>query len=51
MRINWFRPAAPTDGADELPLMQKLGWFAIISLTSVTIVAISAYALRGLLFL
>lgn len=57
MRINaeWLHRLKPTgppeEGAEEPSALSKLAWFFGIALASVTIVATTAYLLRGLLFL
>lgn len=52
MCINWLRPAPPPDHDDaERSLASQLFWFAALSLGSLLAVSITAYALRGLLFL
>ena len=52
MRTKWLRPTAPSaDPSEEPPLKSKLFWFLAISLASVTVVASSAYVLRGFLFI
>ena len=51
-RPGWLEPQGPSeDGEDQGSLGQKLIWFAGIALASVLVVAITAYTLRGLLFL
>lgn len=47
-----FEPAPPPDpDAPPSPLWQRLGWFAALTLASGLVVIVTAYALRGLLFL
>jgi len=52
MRTNWFSPVGPDDNTgDEPPLVKKLLWFFGIALVSAGVVILSAYVLRGALFL
>ncbi len=47
-----FRPAGPPDkDAPPAPLRHRLGWFVLIALASGAAVMVTAYILRGLLFL
>ncbi len=47
-----IEPQGPDEtGEDERPLGRQLLWFAGLALASVSVVAVVAYALRGLLFL
>lgn len=49
---DFFEPAPPPErDAPEPPLGRKLIWFAGLMLLGVTVVAISAYTMRSLLFL
>ena len=47
-----FEPEGPDEtGAETRPLGTRLIWFIGIAIASVTVVAVVAYVLRGLLFI
>lgn len=46
-----FRPVAPDEKDEGSSLVRKLLWFAGLAIASGTVVAVTAYILRGLLFL
>lgn len=50
--LDRLKPQGPPDeNAPDPSVLSKLAWFMGLSLISVTVVAIIAYTLRGLLFL
>ena len=52
MPTNWLTPEPPpSDEETSGSVSSQLFWFAALSFGSLAVVAIVAYALRGLLFL
>lgn len=46
-----FRPRGPDNAAENSPIWKKLGWFAVLALGGLITVAVTAYVLRGILFM
>ena len=49
--IKALRPIPPSDSTKEAPLLHRLGWFLLLMIGGVTVVAATAYILRGLLLI
>lgn len=49
--MRWLEPAGPAEPGTSRPASRQWLWFAGLAVAGATVVAVTAYALRGLLLL